>query len=159
MKKWPERVLRFSLLFGISMALVAGFWFHGEFYQVGLYPLMLIGGLSVLLVVAGMRMALSKGPLLKRYALEVGIDERDMTGLVTGTQTTVMFPAQTELPRIGELCFLVANSSQSSSRKHGRYAFVTAGKRVYAEELTDDKTRGGSDLLTVLEFELVGGER
>lgn len=159
MRNWPERVLRFSLLFGISIALVAGFWFHGEFYQVGLYPLMLIGGLSVLLVVAGMRIALSKGPLLRRYAVEVGIDEKDMTGLVTGTQTAVAFPAESELPKIGELCFLVANSSHGSSRKHGRYAFVTSGRRVYSEELTENETRGEPDMLTILEFELVGGER
>jgi len=38
------------LLIGISMIMVVGFFYHGTFYQIGLIPLVIIGGIAVFIV-------------------------------------------------------------------------------------------------------------
>src|SRR5437870_11914920 len=52
-------LVRSGFLFLISLVLVAGFWYHREFYQIGFTNLLIIGGLVTLLVIWAARLALS----------------------------------------------------------------------------------------------------
>src|SRR5437899_7739367 len=52
-------LVRSGFLFLISLVLVAGFWYHREFYQIGFTNLLLIGGLVTFLVIWAARLALS----------------------------------------------------------------------------------------------------
>ena len=56
---WKSALIRWGLLFLISLVLVAGFWFHREFYQIGLYPLLAIGGFVTFLVIVATSWVLS----------------------------------------------------------------------------------------------------
>lgn len=52
-------LIRSAFLFVISVVLVAGFWFHGEFYQIGLTNLLLVGGFVTFLVMWAARLAMT----------------------------------------------------------------------------------------------------
>src|SRR3989442_59428 len=52
-------LVRSGFLFLISLVLVAGFWYHREFYQIGFTNLLIIGGLVTFLVIWAARLALS----------------------------------------------------------------------------------------------------
>src|SRR2546427_12573563 len=52
-------LVRSGFLFLISLVLVAGFWYHREFYQIGFTNLLIIGGLVTFLVTWASRLALS----------------------------------------------------------------------------------------------------
>src|SRR5213080_2542535 len=52
-------LIRSAFLFLISLVLVAGFWYHREFYQIGFTNLLIIGGLVTFLVIWAARLALS----------------------------------------------------------------------------------------------------
>jgi len=57
--RWKDILVRSTLLFLVSVALVVGFWYHTEFYRFGLLPLLAIGGLATFLVIAALRFILS----------------------------------------------------------------------------------------------------
>ena len=52
-------LVRSGFLFLISLVLVAGFWYHREFYQIGFTNLLIIGGFVTFLVIWAARLALS----------------------------------------------------------------------------------------------------
>src|SRR2546427_12158390 len=52
-------LVRSAFLFLISLVLVAGFWYHREFYQIGFTNLLIIGGFLTFLVIWAARLALS----------------------------------------------------------------------------------------------------
>src|SRR5437667_8934179 len=52
-------LVRSGFLFLISLVLVAGFWYHREFYQIGFTNLLIIGGCVTFLVIWAARLALS----------------------------------------------------------------------------------------------------
>src|SRR2546427_7409086 len=53
-------LIRSAFLFLLSLVLVAGFWFHREFYQIGFANLLIIGGVVTFLVIWAARLALSR---------------------------------------------------------------------------------------------------
>src|SRR5205809_8122392 len=52
-------LVRSGFLFLISLVLVAGFWYHREFYQIGFTNLRIIGGVVTFLVIWAARLVLS----------------------------------------------------------------------------------------------------
>src|SRR5437867_5002916 len=50
-------LVRSGFLFLISLVLVAGFWYHREFYQIGFTNLLIIGGFVTFLVIWAARLA------------------------------------------------------------------------------------------------------
>src|SRR5256886_8471895 len=77
-------LVRSGFLFLISLVLVAGFWYHREFYQIGFTNLLIIGGLVTFLVIWAARLALS-GELPRgrpRGELTFSVEEGD--GLLKG---------------------------------------------------------------------------
>src|SRR2546428_8111387 len=72
-------LVRSAFLFLISLVLVAGFWYHREFYQIGFTNLLIIGGFVTFLVIWAARLALS-GELPRgrpRGELPFSVEERD----------------------------------------------------------------------------------
>lgn len=97
-KSIREAAIRYGLLFLISVALVAGFWFHSEFYQLGLYPLLLIGGFATFLVLLALRTIGSgrAGWSKTRGSLPVPRDAAER--VLAGTQTLAVLPATATVP-------------------------------------------------------------
>src|SRR2546422_4982395 len=54
-------LIRSAFLFLLSLVLVAGFWFHREFYQIGFANLLIIGGGVTFLVIWAARLPPSGG--------------------------------------------------------------------------------------------------
>src|SRR3989454_4699939 len=48
-------LIRSAFLFLLSLVLVAGFWFHREFYQIGFANLLIIGGVGTVLPLSAAR--------------------------------------------------------------------------------------------------------
>lgn len=105
--------VRYGLLFLISTALVGGFWFHAEFYQIGLLPLLIVGGFATFLVLLSIR-ALHSGVLWRgrpRGTLPLPRDAGER--VLAGTQTLAIFPIQTRVPSPGSLArAIVAATAQ-----------------------------------------------
>src|SRR5256886_7037063 len=53
-------LIRSAFLFLLSLVLVAGFWFHREFYQIGFANLLIIGGVVPFLLIWAARLPLSR---------------------------------------------------------------------------------------------------
>jgi len=51
--------IRSAFLFLLSLVLVAGFWYHREFYQIGFTNLLIIGGFVTFLVIWAARLAMT----------------------------------------------------------------------------------------------------
>src|SRR6266480_4356709 len=51
--------IRSLFLFLLSLVLVAGFWYHREFYQIGFTNLLIIGGFVTFLVIWAARLAMT----------------------------------------------------------------------------------------------------
>jgi hypothetical protein len=85
--------LRSAILFGISVTLVLGFWFHAEFYQLGLLPLVLVGGAVVSGVLTLIRVTLSPAPLLRgRVAGSMEFERGEVPSVLDGSKTAVIRP-------------------------------------------------------------------
>lgn len=112
-----DAALRYGLLFLISVILVAGFWFHAEFYALGLYPLLLFGGFVTFLVIVTVR-ALTTGSyrrLRARGSLPFSRDAGER--VLSGTQTLVALPVSTPAPPAGAVAnAVVASTGQVLTR-------------------------------------------
>lgn len=93
-----EAAVRYGLLFLISVTLVAGFWFHAEFYQLGLYPLLLVGGFATFLVLLALR-AIASGRLgWSRPRGSLPVPREAAERVLAGTQTLAVLPAISVVP-------------------------------------------------------------
>ncbi|HEV8594776.1 MAG TPA: hypothetical protein VGR51_04515 [Thermoplasmata archaeon] len=89
--------VRYGLLFLISVVLVAGFWFHGEFYQIGLVPLLVVGGFVTFLVILALR-ALSPGGVRRRAHGVLRLPRESAERIAAGTQTLAILSIEDEPP-------------------------------------------------------------
>jgi len=78
-------IVRSSLLFMVSMLLVLGFWFHGEFYQLGLPLLLLLGGGATGGVILVLRMTMSDLDIAGNDGV-LRFDRKDMHAVMTGVK-------------------------------------------------------------------------
>jgi len=127
-RRWGELALRYGLLFALGMALVAGFWFHAEFYQLGLLPLLLVGGLAVLLVVLSARILLA-GPLPLGRRPVLVLDAEDGATVRSGARQLLVLPAGAPVPPSGAYA---EARSVSGARLGNLYV-----RRVYRRRLED----------------------
>lgn len=106
-------VIRYGLLFFVSVVLVAGFWFHGEFYALGLYPLLLVGGFVTFLVILSVRAAftgsLPRGPPRGRLPVTRSAGER----ILAGTQTLAILPLGGPVPPVGLSALAVIEGTET----------------------------------------------
>ncbi len=126
-------LVRGSLLFLLSVVLVFGFWEHRNFYQVGLYNLLLLGGLATFLVLMAFRLALT-GELPHRRAfgeLTFTLEEGDR--ILRKAVDLAIRPAEgASLPRVGQ----VVQARYETGRAFGRL-LVVDGTRKFLSDVTD----------------------
>src|SRR5205809_2547064 len=96
--------IRSLFLFLLSLVLVAGFWYHREFYQIGFTNLLVIGGVVTFLVIWAARLALS-GELPRgrpRGVQTFFIEDGDRL-LITGARVVLRPPEGTTVPGVGHV--------------------------------------------------------
>ena len=130
-------VVRGFLLFLLSMVLVYGFWEHRNFYQVGFYNLLLLGGLVTFLVLMGFRLALSGEIPSRRPSgyLTFSLEEGDRI-LRKAVDLTVRPAEGATLPRVGQ----VVRARYDTGREFGRL-LVVDGTRKFLSDVTDEEAR------------------
>ncbi len=88
-----QQVLRDVTLLLVSMVLVMGFWVHREFYQIGLGPLVVIGGVATYVVIK--LLFWSSGAVALRYRPLTGtllFDPEEVEGVLARRQTAIIRP-------------------------------------------------------------------
>jgi len=168
-------LIRSGFLFLISVVLVAGFWYHREFYQVGLTNLLIIGGFVTFLVIWAARLAMS-GELPRgrpRGELTFSVEEGDR--LLKAVARLVVRPSEsTTVPGVGHVVRAMYDTGPEFTRlliEDARRAFLSdltdadarqAGYRSVAELRETGATRWRwrpSDTVTILRVRPVGAAR
>ncbi len=93
--KMLELVWRSGLLFTISVTLVAGFWFHQTFYQIGLYALLLVGGLATLFVMVAGHVAFTGDFPKRRSVGTIGVTFEEGQHITARSATLLALPPET----------------------------------------------------------------
>lgn len=126
-------LVRSAFLFLISLVLVAGFWYHREFYQIGFTNLLIIGGFVTFLVLWAARLALS-GELPRgrsRGELTFSVEEGDR--LLKSLTRLVVRPAEgTTVPGVGHVVRAVYDTGPEFGR-----LFIEDARRAFLSDLTD----------------------
>lgn len=86
--------LRGAVLFGMSVVLVLGFWYHQTFYQLGLYSLLLLGGLATLAMLVAGHLAFSGRSLRKRPIGTLGLTLEEGQQVQLRSATLLALPCQ-----------------------------------------------------------------
>ncbi len=130
-------LVRSGFLFLISLVLVAGFWYHREFYQIGFTNLLIIGGFVTFLVIWAARLALS-GELPRgrpRGELTFTVEEGDR--LLKSVTRLVVRPSEgTPVPGVG----YVVRAMYDTGPEFGRLLIEDA-RRAFLSDLTDADAR------------------
>jgi len=135
--RFVTTLIRSAVLFLISVMLVLGFWFHSEFYQLGLTNLAIVGGFITFLVIGAARLAIS-GELPKGRPvgdLTFSLEEGDR--ILRGVAATVVRPAEgAPLPGVGQ----VVRAKYDTGPEFARLV-VTDALRQHLSDLTEQDAR------------------
>jgi len=130
-------LVRSGFLFLISLVLVAGFWYHREFYQIGFMNLLIIGGFVTFLVIWAARLALS-GELPRgrpRGELTFSVEEGDR--LLKAVARLVVLPSEgTTVPGVGYVVRALYETGPEFAR-----LFIEDARRAFLSDLTDADAR------------------
>src|SRR5438128_10332261 len=130
-------LVRSGFLFLSSLVLVAGFWYHREFYQIGFTNLLIIGGVATFLVIWAARLALS-GELPRgrpRGELTFSVEEGDR--LLKAVARLVVRPSEgTTIPGVGH----VVRALYETGPEFGRL-FIEDARRAFLCDITDADAR------------------
>ena len=130
-------IVRGFLLFLLSMVLVYGFWEHRNFYQVGFYNLLLLGGLVTFLVLMGFRLALSGDLPSRRPSGQLTFSLEEGDRILRKAVDLAVRPAEgATLPRVGQ----VVRARYDTGREFGRL-LVVDGTRKFLSDVTDEEAR------------------
>lgn len=130
-------VIRSLFLFLISLVLVAGFWFHREFYQIGFTNLLLIGGFVTFLVIWAARLAMTGELPRGRPSGELAftVDEGDR--LMKRVARLVIRPSEgLNAPPVGR----VIRARYDTGPEFARFLIEDA-HRTFLSDLTDEDAR------------------
>ena len=165
--------IRSLFLFLLSLVLVAGFWYHREFYQIGFANLLIIGGFVTFLVIWAARLAMT-GELPRGRPsgeLTFSLDEGDR--LIKGVAHLVVRPSEgLTAPAVGHVVRAKYETGTAFAR-----LFIEDARRAFLSDLTDADAReaglssrhdlveaGASkwgwhpaDVVTVLRVQALGG--
>ena len=136
MGRWREELIRSAILFGVALVLVAGFWFHREFYQVGFVPLLVAGGFVTFLVMGIVRWAL-RGEFFGRSRATLTLPLEDGERLLQRRAALAILPADARIPRVG--AHAVARFETGPAI--GRFRLADAYRKVLGD-LDPDEIRG-----------------
>ncbi len=119
------------------MVLVFGFWVHREFYQYGLFNLLVVGGLVTFLVIQGFRLAFS-GELPRgkpRTEMTFSLEEGDR--ILRNAMGLVVRPLEAEpLPHVGQL----VRAKYETGPELGSLLILDGGRKFLAD-LTDEEAK------------------
>ena len=168
-------VIRSVFLFLLSVVLVAGFWYHREFYQIGLTNLLIVGGFVTFLVIWAARLAMS-GELPKgRPAGEIAFSLEEGDRLLRNIAPLLVRPTEgLSVPGVGR----VLRAKYDTGPEFARVLVIDA-RRTFLSDLTDEDARqagyrsaaelreaggarfrwGPQDLVTVLRLRPMGANR
>jgi hypothetical protein len=167
--------IRSVFLFLLSLLLVAGFWFHREFYQIGFTNLLIIGGFVTFLVIWATRLAMT-GELPRGRPsgeLEFTLEEGDR--LLKRVARLVVRPSEgLEVPGVGH----VVRAKYERGTEFARLLIEDARRALLSDLTEDDARRAGfpsaaalldagsarwrwrpADLVTLLSVRPLGGTR
>jgi len=161
-------VVRYGLLFLVSVLLVSGFWFHGSFYELGLVPLLLVGGLATFFVLLIVR-ASSSGRLWRRRPHgDVIVRREQAAAIASGEASLMILPIDAPVPPPGSVANarvseahppiaeiqvrdfrrrLLADVGEGDARAAG-YAGAEAFRRGWSE----GRRAGPDEIVLLLEF-------
>lgn len=130
------KLMRWGLMFGLSVLLVAGFYFHAEFYALGLYPLLVIGGFVTLLVVLSFRIVMTgeipRGRPSGNLVFPLGAGNAVANG---GVEMAIV-PQRDEAPTVGR----VVRAMYPTGAEFGRLLVLDA-TRKFLDDITDEDAR------------------
>jgi len=128
-------MIRSVFLFLLSLLLVAGFWFHRDFYQVGFTNLLIIGGFVTFLVIWATRLAMSGELPRGRPSGELAFSVEEGDRLLKNVARLVVRPAEgTTLPGVGH----VLRAKYETGPEFARLLIGDA-RRAFLEDLTEDE--------------------
>jgi len=127
-----EWTIRYVLLFLISVVLVAGFWFHGTFYELGLYPLLLVGGLATFLVLLTLQAVATGKPFRRRPRWSLSLPRESVGRGLAGTQTVAIVSLGASIPPAGSVANVVLETDRTVARMK-----VEDIRRCLAEDLEE----------------------
>lgn len=136
---WRSALIRSGLLFAISVVLVTGFWFHREFYQIGLYPLLAIGGFVTFLVIVATSWVLSGGLPTRRAKEDLLVSPSEGDSISRRDSGALVVPAAGKVPLPGATVRLVTEAGAV----YGKVRVVSAHRRLLADLGTDDVRESG----------------
>jgi len=146
--------VRYVLLFLVSVLLVAGFWFHGSFYELGLVPLLLVGGLATFLVLLVVRASTSGRIGRRRPAGDVIVGRDAAAAVASGGASLLFLPIDARVPRPGS----VANVRASPSAPPVARVQVRDLRRRLVADISEAEARAaGHPEAGSLRRELAGG--
>src|SRR5437870_11642976 len=96
--------IRSLFLFLLSLVLVAGFWYHREFYQIGFTNLLIIGGFVTFLVIWAARLAMTGELPRGRPSGELAFTVEEGDRLMKHVARAVVRPSEgLEVPGVGRV--------------------------------------------------------
>jgi hypothetical protein len=167
--------VRSLFLFLLSLVLVAGFWYHREFYQIGFTNLLIIGGFVTFLVIWAARLAMTGELPRGRPSGELTFTLEESDRLLKRVARLVVRPSEgLSAPGIGK----VVRARYETGIEFARL-LVEDVRRAFLSDLTDEDARqagfrsaadlrdlGASrwrwhpaDLVTILQVRALGGTR
>ena len=168
-------LIRSVFLFVLCIVLVAGFWFHGLFYQIGLTNLLIVGGFVTFLVIWAARLAMSGELPRGRPTGELACTVEEGDHLLKNVAQIIVRPSErVPLPGIGH----VLRAKYETGPEFARLLIEDA-RRALLREVTDEDAReagfrsaaelrdaglgrwrwGPSDVVTIVRVRRVGVTR
>ncbi|HYY47754.1 MAG TPA: hypothetical protein VFA17_03630 [Thermoplasmata archaeon] len=136
--RFRSLAVRSAVLFLISLLLVAGFWYHREFYQIGFTNLLLIGGLVTFLVIWAARLAMTGELPRGRPNGELTFTLEEGDRLLKRVARIVVRPAEGLVaPPVGH----VIRGKYETGQEFARFLIEDA-RRAFLSELVDEDARG-----------------
>src|SRR5438552_12353830 len=167
--------IRSTFLFLLSLVLVAGFWYHREFYQIGFTNLLIIGGFVTFLVIWAARLAMTGELPRGRPSGELAFTLEEGDLLLKRVARSVVRPSEDlTAPSVGH----VVRAKYETGTEFARLLIEDA-RRTFLSDLTDDDARQAgfrsaadlreagtsswswrpADIVTILRVRALGGSR
>jgi len=138
-RKEPMRKLISNiLLVGISMIMVIGFFYHGTFYQIGLIPLVIIGGVVVFIVIKIISWANSSLSVKRKGRVGTLLFKADrISSVLYGEVKSTVRPLKKGRLRVDMLCSVKA----TLSGKPAGLVLITDIRRKRLFDLSDTEAK------------------
>ena len=167
--------IRSLFLFLLSLVLVAGFWYHREFYQIGFTNLLIIGGFVTFLVIWAARLAMTGELPRGRPSGELAFTLEEGDRLLKRVARSVVRPSEDlAAPSVGH----VVRAKYETGTEFARLLIEDA-RRTFLSDLTDEDARQAgfrsaadlreagtsrwswrpADIVTILRVRALGGSR